>query len=141
MCWFWFFYHELVEGFLSLSLCYQISFDHSRETLRASDDWLGDLISIRDAEKKFLKAILQEFLLHTFIAAFEEELSAYSVTLFEPLGSLLGLESHIVVARAYLDLYLLGLRYLYLGFGDLFLLTTLVFEFTIIYNLRNRREG
>lgn len=138
---FWFPCPELVEGLLSLRLRYQVSLYDSGETLGAPYHRLGDLIGIRDADEKFLKAVLQEFLLHTLVAAFEEELGADSVTLGEPLGRLTGLELHIVVAGADLDLDLLGLRDLYLSLGDLFLLTTLVFKFTIIYDLRNGRDG
>src|SRR3989344_1257836 len=59
----------------------------------------------------------------------------------EPLGGLSSLQVHIVVTRADLNLDLLGLRDLYLGFYSLFLLTSLVFKFTIIHDLRNGRDG
>ena len=59
----------------------------------------------------------------------------------EPLGCLLGLQAHVVLSGAYLDLDLLGLRNL--GFGALspFFLASLVLEFTIISHFSNGRDG
>jgi hypothetical protein len=63
------------------------------------------------------------------------------MALIEPLGGLLGLEPHIVLAGADLDLDFLGLRDFGLGAcGPLFLLQ-LVLKLTIIHHFRNRRLG
>src|SRR3989344_6340688 len=126
---------------LTSALRSEVSLDDAREPLWAPRDRLSDLIGVGDAREELLETVLKEGLLHALVATLEEEFGAHPVALGEPVSGLPGLKVHVMLAGANLDLDLFGLRDLALRLHCLLLLASLVFEFTIIHDLRNGRDG
>ena len=120
--------------------CSRVPFDDARESLGGLRDRLSDPIRERNEEQELVEPLLEERFVHTLVSTFEEELRANAVPFSKPLGCLLGLQAHVVLPGAYLDLDLLGLGNL--GFGALspFFLASLVLEFTIISHFSNGRD-
>ncbi|MDQ1299590.1 MAG: hypothetical protein QG636_258 [Patescibacteria group bacterium] len=141
-CWFscWGCFCFRTVWLLCGSCCFCVTLDDGGESFRSARHRLSNLVGVRNHEHELLEASLKKRLVHALVPSLEEELHANAVSVGEPFGCLLRLETHIVLSRAYFDLYFLGLRDLYLAARGTFFLASLVLEFTIIHDFRNGRH-
>src|SRR3989338_4770502 len=126
---------------LSVVLVLLRFFQHRRQTLGAFGYRVRQFVVRRDELEEPLQPLLKEAELHVLVPPPQKQVHFDAVAFLQPRGRLFGLQLHIVVAGANLDLdaFRLGSMGFGLHFPAFFLL--FVLEFTIFHYFCNRRDG
>src|SRR3989338_9973610 len=126
---------------LSVVLVLLRFFQHRRQTLGAFGYRVRQFVVRRDELEEPLQPLLKKAELHVLVPPPQKLVHFDAMTFLQPRGRLFGLQLHIMVAGAYLDLdaFRLGGVGFGLHFSAFFLL--FVLEFTIFHHFCNRWDG